>query len=482
MTSRGEAEPGGARTVGPRRAFARSRSGRPGFGGATLFAQVMGLVIISLIAAQVVTLTTLFVFLPPPQPEVYRLSDVVKVFKTGGPLKAGEGETRPLVLSYALSPPPEGRPSWRRAELRDLLARGLDVDSARVVFSNDGLRLIRNRRPPDGGPGHAGPPPPPPPKDREDPWIVAPFKIAIRQDDGRWLIAHPADTFRLDSWQSRVLLTLLLSILAISPLAWLFARRLAAPIGAFAGAADRLGRDPNAAPLELKGSSEVNAAVAAFNGMQDRLNRYVEHRTAMVGAIAHDLRTPLTRLRFRIEATPDDQRAKLAHEVEQMDAMISATLAFVRDATQTGERKPLELSSLVESVMDESAETGADAAVDRADRVVVHGDPIALKRLVENLVENALKYGSQARGRVFTEDGQAVVEIEDHGPGVPPHDLDRVFEPFYRGEPSRSRTTGGIGLGLAVARSIARGHGGDVSLHNGARGGLTARIVLPAEI
>jgi signal transduction histidine kinase len=435
----------------------------------------MGLVIVSLIAAQVVTIAALLL-LPPPPPEAYRLSDVVKVFKTGRQVK-GEGTARPLVLSSSLTPPPDGRPSWRRAELRDALARGLDVDGSRVIFSNDGLRVIRSRRPPDDRDGH---PRPPPPQDREDPLLFAPFKVAVRQDDGRWLIAHPANSFRLDSWQSRVLLTLLLSILVISPLAWLFARRLAAPMGAFAGAAERLGRDPNAPPLELKGSSEVNAAVAAFNEMQDRLRRYVEHRTAMVGAIAHDLRTPLTRLRFRIEATPDDQRAKLAHDVEQMDAMISATLAFVRDATQTGERKPLELSSLVESVIDESAETGADAAVDRTERVVVHGDPIALKRLIENLVENALKYGAQARGRVFTEDGQAVVEIEDRGPGVPPHDLDRVFEPFYRGEPSRSRSTGGIGLGLAVARSIARGHGGDVSLHNGARGGLTARIVLPA--
>ncbi|MDB5433428.1 MAG: integral rane sensor signal transduction histidine kinase [Caulobacter sp.] len=474
MTQPGGTDPGGE-AIGPVKATKPRRH----FGATSLFGQVMGLVIVSLIAAQVVTLTTLFVILRPPPQDVYHMSDLVKAFQTGQPVK-GEGASRPLVLSWANHPPPEGRPGWRRTEFRDTVAKRLDVDVSRVVISVDGIRVIRSPPPPEGRDKRGLRPLPPPRMDREDPLIFAPIRVAVRQDDGRWLIAHPANTLRLDSWLSRALLGLFLSMLVIAPLAWLFARRLAAPIGAFAGAAERLGRDPNAPPLELKGSSEVNAAVAAFNGMQDRLRRYVEHRTAMVGAIAHDLRTPLTRLRFRIEGVPDDQRGKLAHEVEQMDAMISATLSFVRDANFTGDRKPLELSSLVESVIDESAETGADAAIDRTERVVVHGDPIALKRLVENLVENALKYGGEARGRVFLEDGLAVIEIEDKGPGVPPHDLDRVFEPFYRGEPSRSRSTGGIGLGLAVARSIARGHGGDVSLVNGGRGGLTARVVLPA--
>ena len=159
--------------------------------------------------------------------------------------------------------------------------------------------------------------------------------------------------------------------------------------------------------------------------------------------------------------------------------MISATLAFVQDATRPVERTKLEVSSLVETVMDEAAETGADAAVERAERAVVDGDPIALKRLVTNLVDNALKFGSSARGRVFAEAGMAVVEVDDNGPGVPEGEIERAFEPFQRLEGSRSRETGGAGLGLAVVRAIARGHGGEVTLQNRAEGGLRARVTLP---
>jgi signal transduction histidine kinase len=231
--------------------------------------------------------------------------------------------------------------------------------------------------------------------------------------------------------------------------------------------------------LALTGSAEVIAASNAFNMMQERLRRYVEDRTAMIGAVAHDLRTPLTRLRFRIEAVPDDIRPKLASDIDQMEAMIAATLAFVRDTTRPAERTKLELASLLESVIDEAAETGGQAAVERGEKIIIEGDPVALRRLLNNLVENGLKYGGAVQGRVHVEDRLAVIVIDDNGPGIPPHELDRVFEPFFRSEPSRNRETGGIGLGLAVVRSVARAHGGDVTLHNRPEGGLRARVELP---
>ena len=160
--------------------------------------------------------------------------------------------------------------------------------------------------------------------------------------------------------------------------------------------------------------------------------------------------------------------------------MLSRVLGFVRDTQRPAERTKLELSSLVESVIDEAAETGGDATVERTEKTVIEGDPVALKRLVANLVENALKYGVRARGRVYAEDGMAIIEIDDDGPGVPQGELERVFEPFYRGEPSRNRETGGNGLGLAVVRSLARAHGGDVMLVNRPGGGLRASVRLPA--
>lgn len=481
--------------------------------GASLFVQVLGLVIVCLVAAHAIS-TAVILHLPPPQPEIYRLSDVARALRSTGLTPVDDA--RPLVVGLQRTPPREDPLPMRggrwREDVRRGLAQSLQVQPDRIVIETSGPRrmLMRARqvetafevhvfRAPatPGRPGDRGPPPGPrrgpggpgmgpgmgmgpggPPR-LDERVLFAPFKIGVRQSDGRWLVVRPQAAFQLNSWQGHILITLLISIIAVSPLAWLFARRLAAPIAAFATAAERLGRDPRAPPLELGGSSEVAAAAEAFNRMQERLRRYVEDRTAMVGAIAHDLRTPLTRLRFRIEATPDDIRAKLAADIDQMDAMISATLGFVRDATRAGPREKLELSSLIESVLDEAAETGADATALPSERLVVEGDPVALRRLAANLVENALKYGLRARGRVFREGNEAIIEIEDDGPGIPAEDGERVFEPFYRGEPSRSRETGGAGLGLAVVRSIARAHGGDVVLNARPGGGLTARVTLP---
>jgi signal transduction histidine kinase len=473
------------------------------FRGAPLFAQVMGLVILSLLAVPVISGVLIF-SLPPPPPEIYRLGEISTALRSVGTYEVAE--SRPLVVKLKAEPPDEAprRSRWRETFRREL-ATSLGVTPDRIRISTDGPARIlyrAERRPetrlfrgPPAGSGERGPPPGPPPGEGaaiailpgadwtrrvpNEQVIFAPFKVGVKQADGRWLVAKPQPVLRFDSWQARIGLTFLLSILTIAPLAWLLARRLAAPMSAFAEAADRLGRDPRAPPLHMRGSAEVTAASAAFNRMQERLRRYVDDRTAMVAAIAHDLRTPLTRLKFRIEAAPDALRPKLAADIDQMEAMIAATLSFVTDATRPRERTPLELASLIESVLDEAAETGADAAVDRTEKLVIEGDPVALRRLAANLVDNALKYGGKARGRVFREDDHAVIEIDDEGPGIPPQEAERVFEPFFRGEPSRNRETGGIGLGLAVVRSVARAHGGDAELVNRPEGGLTARVRLP---
>ena len=459
--------------------------------GAPLFVQALGLVIITLVAAQLIAIAVIF-NLPPPPPEFYRSSEIVAVLKSGQPVQPRDG--RQLVLKQRGSIRSSGPDSIRRADFKAGIARAIDVPVNRIELQIDnGPRFFVRRAPinppkaPGGGPREpfarepgAGGPPGARGQGRDEPLIFGDFKLGVRQSDGRWLVVEPKPTFRLDSWQQRILLILLLSVIAVTPLAWLFARRLSQPITAFADAAERLGKDPRTPPLSLSGSTEVVAAASAFNMMQERLRRYVEDRTAMVGAIAHDLRTPLTRLKFRIEAAPDDIRAKLAADIDQMEAMIAATLGFVRDTNRPAERTKLELSSLLESVMDEAAETGGDATVEQGEKTVIEGDPVALKRLVSNLVENALKYGGAARGRVYAEDGMAIIEIDDDGPGVPPGELERVFEPFYRGEPSRNRETGGIGLGLAVVRSLARAHGGDVTLSNRPGGGLRASVRLPA--
>jgi len=159
--------------------------------------------------------------------------------------------------------------------------------------------------------------------------------------------------------------------------------------------------------------------------------------------------------------------------------MVADVLAFVRDASQTTAHAKLELSSLLDTVVDEFAEIGADVSVQRTERTVVDGDSLALKRMFANLIDNAVKFGGLARAQLRREEETVVVDIEDEGPGLPVGDLESVFEPFRRAEPSRCRDTGGIGLGLTVARTIARAHGGDVILDNRVGGGLLARVRLP---
>jgi signal transduction histidine kinase len=199
----------------------------------------------------------------------------------------------------------------------------------------------------------------------------------------------------------------------------------------------------------------------------------------MVAAIAHDLRTPLTRLRFRAEAAPDEVRDKMAADIEQMDGMVRSALAFVRGETLSAEHVRLDLTSLVASVVDDLAEMGADVAFETATPVVVSGDPLALKRLVTNLTDNAVKFGGRARLSLELAGATATLLVEDDGPGLPNSELDRVFEPFYRPDPSRSSDAGGVGLGLSVARSIARAHGGEITLANRPEGGLRAIVRLP---
>ncbi len=435
-----------------------------------LFLQALGLVAATLLAVMIAT-TVVIMNLPQPAPDVYSVSEVAQALRTGKAAQTVEG--RALEVRQVDQPPVGGAFGRRHASFRVGLAKVLNVTLDRVVIVQTAPLLVFA-----GPPRAPHRPPPPEGAAPEQTVIFGHFQAAVRQPTGGWLMVEPHRDW-IDAWQLRVLLVLAAAALVVSPLAYWFARRLAAPIAAFARAAERLGRDPEAPPLNMRGSSEVAAAVAAFNEMQERLKRYVTYRTTMIGAIAHDLRTPLTRLRFRIEAAPDELQKKLAADIDEMEAMISSTLAFVQDATVPRERTKLEVSSLVETVMDEAAETGGDAAVERAERTVVDGDPIALKRLVTNLVDNALKYGSKARGRVFSEAGMAIVEVDDDGPGVPESEVERAFEPFHRLENSRSRETGGIGLGLAVVRAIARGHGGEVVLQNRAGGGLRARVTLP---
>jgi two-component system OmpR family sensor kinase len=264
----------------------------------------------------------------------------------------------------------------------------------------------------------------------------------------------------------------------VAPAGLLFARRITAPLKRFSEAAERLGRDPHAPPVTLAGPAEIGAAAEAFNNMQARLRRYIDDRTATLGAISHDLRTPLSRIRFKLEGADARVREAVLSDVAQMEQMIQGVLTFIRDESTPRTRERLDLLSLVECVADDAAMVGGDVEILAGQPVTVEGDPVALQRMFVNLVDNAVKYAGQARLRVSQADGHAIVDVIDEGPGLSDVDREKVFQPFYRVDAARNLDDGGMGLGLPIARSTARAHGGDVELLPAAKG-LLARVTLP---
>ncbi len=309
--------------------------------------------------------------------------------------------------------------------------------------------------------------------------------IGMHMPDGDWLnlsvVVEP-----LRPWHSpQFLLAFVLMTVTAAGLTLWAVRRLTDPVRTLAAAAEALGRDVNAPPLPEGGPSEVATAAMAFNTMAARIRRFVEDRTELLTAIGHDLRTPITRLKLRTEFVEDDeQRGKMLADLEELEAMVSATLAFGRDARTTEQVASLDLAELVRTVLDECGDARPDAAAklgyEGPPHLIVRARPLAVKRALANLVSNAVTYGGCARIRLpLPAGGLAVIEVEDDGPGIPPSELERVFEPFHRGEPSRNRETGGVGLGLPIARNILRAHGGDVVLANRPMGGVKATVTLP---
>jgi signal transduction histidine kinase len=303
-------------------------------------------------------------------------------------------------------------------------------------------------------------------------------QIALR--DGRWLlITIPNYSARhISLWGVAGTLTPLMVLVGL--LAVWEARRLAAPIKQFSRAAERLGVDTTAPPLPESGPRELRTTIRAFNRMQERLRRFVEDRTQMLAAMSHDLRTPLNRLRLRAEFIEDaEQQRKMFVDLEAMNVMIDSTLAFVRDDASLEPRRLVDLGILVEDVCEDATDAGGRVSYSGPRGMNIHCRPIAIGRAVANLVDNAVKYGGETRVRLLKMQARVVIEVEDEGPGIPIDELEKVFVPFYRLERSRNAASGGVGLGLSAARTVAREHGGDISLANRHGGGLCARMELP---
>jgi signal transduction histidine kinase len=322
-------------------------------------------------------------------------------------------------------------------------------------------------------------------EDEGKPWrrprVIAAVSIAL--PDGRWLNARSVPTAPVPALaRPYVAMLAILAVLLVAAVS-LGTRRATRPLAGLAEAAERLGRGEPVAPLPETGPEEIRRAVAAFNRMQERLSRFIADRTRLLAALGHDLRTPITSLRLRAELLDDEEaKQRIVETLDEMQRMVESTLAFAREEAQAEPVRETDLAALVEGTVEDLSELGLDVRLVASEPVVARIRSAAVRRALRNLIENAVRYGKRARVGLVREGEEAVVRVDDDGPGIPVDKLEEVFEPFVRLDPSRSSETGGVGLGLAIARGIARAHGGEVSLVNRPEGGLRACLRLPLTV
>ncbi len=306
------------------------------------------------------------------------------------------------------------------------------------------------------------------------------FYIQVGLKDGTWVRFERQVPESLFGWPSRLLITLGILLVSVVALSLLAVRWSVGPLRSLRRAAEALGKDIHRKPLAVEGPSEVAETAKAFNTMQQRLKNYIEDRARILAAVSHDLKTPLTRMRLRSDLLEDEGlREKIQTDLNDMESMVGATLDFMRGTETKEPSQPLDLMALLESIQGNMSEAGWEVTLAGQIEKPIHGKPLALKRCITNLVDNAVHYGERADITVDGQDQHIVIAVNDNGPGIAEESLERVFDPFFRVEASRSQHTVGTGLGLGIARNIARAHGGELMLENRPQGGLTARLLLP---
>ncbi len=306
------------------------------------------------------------------------------------------------------------------------------------------------------------------------------LRVSLKLEDNQWL-NFATDIPEVGSfWSNKSILSLFSMALAVVLLSIWAVQRMTVPLRSFGQAAKRLGRDVNAPALIMDGPLEVREAAEAFNEMQEQLKRMIENRTNMLAAISHDLRTPITLLRLRTELIDDlEERSKMLSTLDDMENMIASTLEFARQNARKEDRRKTDLRALIQVICDDMSDSGYDVVFAESNSIHYECRPIALKRALTNLIDNAIKYAGNAQVSITTIHKGLEIIIEDNGPGIDKNQFDRVFQPFYRCEDSRNRTTGGVGLGMSIAQSVIHAHGGKISLENKARGGLKVKLWMP---
>ncbi len=275
---------------------------------------------------------------------------------------------------------------------------------------------------------------------------------SVELADGSWVVFTVPTRFWGLKEPGRVGIGLALLIVSIIVVSAAATYQLSRPIREFTEALRRFGTKPRASPIPETGPRELRASIRAFNAMQAQIQRFVEERTAMLAAISHDLRTPLTKMRLRGELVEDEQqRARLFRDVDDMQSMVDSALAFFRDDSQGEETTTFDFPEMLRTIADDYTDQGSEITYNGAEHVAFRGRPLALKRAFTNLVDNAVKYGRAPELECGFSEERIVVVVRDSGPGIPPEAAEQVFAPFYRLERSRNRATGGVGLGLTSA-------------------------------
>lgn len=306
------------------------------------------------------------------------------------------------------------------------------------------------------------------------------FFIQVRLADGTWVWFERGLPQGLFDWPVKMLLTLGILLVGVTSVSIVAVRWVVQPLADLRRAADALGKDIHRPPLPESGPVEVAETARAFNTMQRRIGRFVEDRARMLAAVSHDLKTPITRLRLRADLLDDEELGeKIRRDLDEMQAMVQETLDFMRGTDSQETTHAIDLMALLESLIEDAGEAGQGVRLTGRIEQPYPGRPLALKRCIGNLLGNALRYGGEVEVLAQDSAQSVTLRIADRGPGIPPDAIEKVFEPFFRLEGSRGRDSGGTGLGLGIARNIARAHGGDLVLGNRPEGGLVAELKLP---
>ena len=414
--------------------------------------QIAGLVLASVIASQLIIAAAFLINRPDapplPQHEPQQLTVIAQLLARTAPAQRPPlideiASAFPWIELTAAAPAPEARPLQRLPAEAHELRHHLGPDY-RITLGDD-------------------------------------HRLSITLPDGDAIRARvPADHPHPPLWGSPWLLSLLIGAVSVALLGLWAARALAAPLSSFAAAAESFSLQTTGTPLPERGPAEIRSLARALNRMRERITTMIDERTKMLAAISHDLRTPITRMRLRAEFIEDpQQRTQTLHDLDQMAAMLTAVLSFLRGAERDAPTR-IDLASALQLIADQFCDIGAKVSYQGPGHALATARPSELQRAITNLVENAVRYGSEVIIRLAVRPELITIEVVDDGPGIADADKTAVLQPFVRGDHARDlNDSTSFGLGLSIAQTIAHAHGGELSLHDRVPGGLVARITLP---